>query len=70
MMLDKQTQAALKWVSWTRQVQAQHDRDLQRFEQESRDEDHNPAPPDFTRIWSDWDRYDAEQSQRWEVSGE
>jgi hypothetical protein len=49
----------------------QHDRDLQRFERESRvDEDRNPTPPDFARIWSDWDRYDAEQAQRWEVSGE
>jgi hypothetical protein len=54
----------------TRTEARRFDADAMRFEQESRDEDRNPAPADIERIWADWDRYDAEQAQRWEVSGE
>ena len=68
MILDNRMIATLRWCNGARRIQAEHDRDLARFEAESRDEDANPAPPDFERIWADWDRYDAEMAQG--VSGE
>jgi RecJ-like exonuclease len=46
------------------------ERDLQRYEAEQAEDDGSDDEADLARIWSDWDRYDAEMARKWEAGGE